>query len=711
MQRLIDPLPTSDLPENVRNSFRDLDDRFEALRHTLLSKPAPPPEGRFVVALKMSAESLPGTVSGVLLAVEGFQNGDALTGVQGLMDTCASLAPVISSLIGAVAGFVAPGVGTGLGFALGGLVGTLIGSICTAIGQILGFLAPQTETVAQQIANILKDLKADEVQIDAKTVHNSFFVYAGSLNTICGALTSKRFGLGASGFRPAQTTMMIRQLNFVDGVTMNKLWGVFLWLAEPKNQNHPRWPVILDAACNAYSVLMIAVMRLTTIVTSIEMGEEYDKADEHEKRQLEELWDTAVAQLRIYSVVNKVTLANLRSLVPVAQNWGTLWRLKPELECGVVNPSVQTSQFGGADKKLSPTVCSKDQTKQERTYQSYCIFGDNKLAARLISSDKKEADRHKGDRHPLSEDIKDVFATPGTDLKRPNYAYVYTLADGKRVGDFTPQVIHLDLRNEEGKAIAEPATTPTALPFHYVLDRALPIGSYNVTSLTSVRAVHDPYTYDDDPARGYLEAGGCLPRERVKYIVYATAGTAQIPISGILVFISGLQNMEPLVLRLPFDNVPVRGIAVDQDYLWVFSGRKFACTSHAQVVRKVKPPSPDADRNPVWIECTTMPQNNKDIHLLYPCDDGTLIASIQDGPVYSGAYRIQNKEIISYDRAGSIQWTQIRKDNPTRAGLEKLPVFCWPQFEGLVDTLEAFQKALGEEKVLGEETEEARRAA
>src|ERR1700712_3681750 len=43
--------------------------------------------------------AVPGITSGVLLAIRGFEDGDVLGGVQGLMDTCAALAPVIGGII------------------------------------------------------------------------------------------------------------------------------------------------------------------------------------------------------------------------------------------------------------------------------------------------------------------------------------------------------------------------------------------------------------------------------------------------------------------------------------------------------------------------------------------------------------------------------------------------------------------------------------
>jgi hypothetical protein len=57
--------------------------------------------GVFVAAINSFSQVVPGVTSGVLLAVEGFDDGDTLGGVQGLMDACASLVPLIGTAVGA----------------------------------------------------------------------------------------------------------------------------------------------------------------------------------------------------------------------------------------------------------------------------------------------------------------------------------------------------------------------------------------------------------------------------------------------------------------------------------------------------------------------------------------------------------------------------------------------------------------------------------
>lgn len=105
-------------------------------------KPMEVDANSLAVGLVELPEALPSIVAGVLLAVRGFEDGDVLSGVQGLMDTCAGLAPVIGGIIGLSVGSLAGGVGAGPGAQLGALIGMAVGSIFSLISEILGVFRP-----------------------------------------------------------------------------------------------------------------------------------------------------------------------------------------------------------------------------------------------------------------------------------------------------------------------------------------------------------------------------------------------------------------------------------------------------------------------------------------------------------------------------------------------------------------------------------------
>ncbi len=436
--------------------------------------------------------ALPGITAGVLLAINGFKDGDVLSGVQGLMDACASLAPVIFGAIGLSIGAMAGGVGAGPGFQIGALIGMAVGSIFSMISNILGFFAPETESVATQISKLLQDQKADAVYSGIGRVHHSFMMYASTLNDRCRNLKDD-LGAAHERFHPAVTAKIIDQMNFVEGNTMTTYWDVMDWLSSPSNQTHPLWPLILDATCNAYTVLLLAVMRLQTIVASDGVLKRYRAAveagDETAKADLRNLWNSAAAKLQVYAVANRINLEELRGLRSASHGHGTLWRFAPGLEAGLLDPKFSTSGLGGNSPRLSIAVCSKDQALPNPKYHQYAIAGNSHLYYwRVLSGtdDGKPVFRRDHDSGDTGQTVQDVFATPGTDLGKPNHALVYTISDGKKAeGRFF---------DEQGKQMGNAFFT-----------YGLPADHRYVEALTAVRAVHDPYTYADDRANGALQ--------------------------------------------------------------------------------------------------------------------------------------------------------------------------------------------------------------
>ena len=617
----------------------------------------------FGIALDAMSNVLPELASGILLAIDGFKDGDALSGVQGLMDTCAALAPVIGAAVGAgIAGLTTLGIATPVGAEVGFLVGMLVASIFSMIGDILSFFAPKTESLAKTIQTLLQNQKADAVQADVRTVHHSFLIYASTLNDQCDRLGSKD-GIGSRDFQPGVMTEVIKELNFVEGNTMTRYWQAIDWLADENNQTHRLWPLILNGACNAYTVLLVAVVRLHSIVTTNLMLERYKQADADGRKELKDLWNAATAKLETYSVCNRLNLEELRGLTQATQNRGTLWRMTPVLEVGVIDPRLTATRFyGGPALGMSVTVCSQDQTKSDPRYHFYAIAGNYQLYYwRLISetSDNKVAFRMDHDGNVLAQSVNDVFATPGSDLGKPNHCRVYQISNNNKI---------------EGKYRDE-----NAKEMETFCSITLPADRGEVmATLTSVRAVHDPYVYADDPANGELKG--------IRYVVYATGepkgGSPSHPeaVHRILVSPNGSG-----VYFVPSPLGLTKGIAVDQDYFWVFSAGEFACATHGAMVRSAK-----GGGSPGWIRISAIPGGH--LHRLYPCDDGSLVMSGKDGSeVYGASYRADRKKgnLTANDGKGPIQWARIRDYRAEY--LEKLPVFCWPQFESLIETLEALQ--------------------
>lgn len=608
--------------------------------------------------------ALPAIASGVLLAITGFGDGDVLSGVQGLMDVCAGLAPVIFGAIGLSIGAMAGGIGAAPGVQIGALIGMAVGSIFSLISDILGYFTPQAETVASTISKLLTDNKADEVYAGIGRVQHSFLIYASTLNDACNRIAA---GVGASDdrFHPAVTAKVIGDMNFVEGNTMTTYWDVVYWLSSSDNQKHPLWPLILDATCNAYTVLLLAVVRLQMIVSSEGVLKRYRAAaeaqDEDKQRDLRDLWSSAAAKLEVYAVSNRINLQQLQGLRSAVQGHGTLWRFAPGLEAGLLDPTFSPTGMGGNSPKLSIAVCSKDQALPNPAYQQYAIAGNSHFYYwRVLSgaSDGKPVFRIDHDGGDTGQTIQDVFATPGTDLSKPNHVLVYTISNGKTIeGRYF---------GEDGKQMDGPFCS-----------YALPADHRRVEALISVRAVHDPYSYPNDPANGSLQ--------NITSLVYAFGKQKPSPSPEVddmlLVLLNGKNSLD---IRCPFSLA--KGIGVDQDYLWIYSDQSTSCATHASIIKAAR-----SSAGIPWIDCPNFP--GRILQQLYPCDDGTVLVDLPgNGGTFSADYRIDLKQrkMTSFAGKDKLQWTKVR-DNSANC-LEKVPLFCWPQYESLTDTLDALQQ-------------------
>ncbi|MGH9620994.1 MAG: hypothetical protein ACRD45_14980 [Bryobacteraceae bacterium] len=629
---------------------------------------------------------LPDAAAGILLAIEGFDSGDILSGVEGIMDFIAGIVPLIGAAIGAAVGSAIPGAGTLAGAGIGTIAGGLIGSIFSLIAEVLGFFTPKAESVAQTVRKVLEEMDVDRVQADIRSVHRAFLHYATALNNQCVSIDAVDPKTGKSSFHPAVAAEVIRNLNLIDGISTSTFWKVIDWLANSKHQNQREWLVILDAACNAYSVLLIAIIRITSLMGSPLLTQRYQTAKDDnnvtEMNALSQLWVTARAKLVLFGASQKMDLAQLRSLTPAVQNHGTLWRIQPELAAGVIDPNVEPQGFGGSSRKMSVTVCSKDQTSPNPTYHVYLVSQPKTLVHWRIVSYESDNPRMADKRPPGNDDlgtgIEDVFAIPGTDLTKDNHAIVYELSNGG-------ETVEGKCRDENGKQIGEA---------FFKADHIRPEYGRG----TCVRAVHNPYAYAEDTASGFLQGVEYIvydlrtvvvaesranPKPEVFYVYAYTKPKAEIK-----------PQKAPWPLRIQLDEGNIKGIAVDQDYLWIFSEKQFACATHARVLKAMSTRKESEDKS-FWIKCDIIPGSGP-LAYLYPCGDGTLVAAGRNSSVlYQTAYHVDLKQnkITSYAYAGDkrkspeLEWTSLN-NRPVNGGLEKLPAFSWPQFEGLRETLE-----------------------
>ena len=631
---------------------------------------------------------VPGAAAGIQLAITSFESQDTLNGVGGLMDICAAVAPLLGAGVGGAFGGPA-------GAGVGSIVAAVVGSFFTMIADVLGSCAPQAQTLADEISDQLRTLRGEDKEIDLFAIHRDITTYANSLNDACS-------GVASAKFPPGVTAETIRELNPIEGSTMKAYWGVVGWLKIKENQELPRWPIVLDGACNAYALLLMAIVRLRCIVSPDSLKLHYLEADqikdpnerEEKKKKLADKWDELVdvanAKLISFGWCNELHLQDLKELAQAARNRGSLWRVGPddyELRAGLVEPSAQYD-LNNRTLKMSVAVRAKELTLPFPKYQVYFVSEvsraeralrglprEMKLFRRVVRFEKNEA-KLLMPAQPVGDtgtDLVDVFAIPGTDQKKDE-VYVYELSskepmnpgskDGR--GRWKNKVVGTS-RDADDKA------TGTLFTSEWEAEGGA----------KSVRVVYDPYTYADDPANGSLDG--------IKSIVYLTIEHG----SHVRIMYNPLTekydlNPRGVNYQAPGNvvNTPIKieGIAVDQDYLWAFSKTEFVCATHASVARGNRGLVPIA-----WRKCTSIPDPGG-LKSFYPADDGTLVVSGED-KVYTSTYRTDLKR----NTIEVSPWKPIPGGH-AQHGLEKLPVFCWPQFEGLVYALEELEPSLSPAK-------------
>ncbi len=110
------------------------------------------------------AKALPAVTKGTLAAVEAFRKGDAISGSAALMDICAGVIPVLTSL-----------------FSASGPAGALVGALFSVVGQLLSFFAPKQPSLTDKIQEML-DHAQSESEIESVTAFGySVSAYAYTL--------------------------------------------------------------------------------------------------------------------------------------------------------------------------------------------------------------------------------------------------------------------------------------------------------------------------------------------------------------------------------------------------------------------------------------------------------------------------------------------------------------------------------------------------
>lgn len=681
----MDPTERAQLERKFLPSVSKLRTQYQVAREKALLKAEDVKERKdFEKQQENLAKALPNITKGTLAAITAFQKNDPFTGSAAIMDICASLAPLLGGLSAA-----------------GGPPGMLVGAIFSMVGQILSFFAPKSESLTTQIQNILRNMKAEDVEQTIGGAQDKIATYSISLrkammeaNKILEDTTrptdeklSESVAEKAKGI-----SRIIKDFNPIEGTTISGLWEVARWLREEKNQPLEKWPTILAGWCQAYSDLLLTTSMLPILANPDGMRKRFDEAEglpsEHKaelRKSLTSLRANAWARLTEIEAANRTASQHVRTLFSAAQNRGMCWQ---------IDPSGSGYLYGGTDlrrgafryleaqcKRIAVAASEKDLGTPTPTYHIFPLepSRDGRTYHGLSKHpyDKPPAWKDLG---PSVRGLTDIWATYGGG-SNANEIYFH---------------------GTKGKSIVG-----------YILDESGKVrpGNYSPvlkSNAISVRVVRNPSWIVDDPDAG--PEGARLQREA--YITYG--GCEASPD----IFVDALGVGAGYV---PSPWTEYRGLGVDDHYLWVFGSGGFACATHASVMRCRKK---EIDR-PRWMEhypndllysekyhedqkkVTRPAPPLRGLLDLSPCDDGTLVAAIAKRsvryqprgrfggvdwyfvddaapPLYTAVYQTNLKE-----QKIKVEWMKL-PEGTTGVRVQKLPVACWSMLETLEESLPKF---------------------
>lgn len=684
----------------------DMRDRYRVARQREDDKALSKEEREYAGKVGESiAKALPVVSKGIITAQKAFAKGDYVTGAAAIMDICAAVAPVISSLLAAA-----------------GPEGMLVGALFSVIGQILSLFGPKEPSQIQQIETLLKDL-ANERQLETiQSVHLEFQNYAKDLFRQAQRLRlllkrPLRNHNDYTEFYKAleATKIVIKEASPHGSIAMFETWTVINYLKNEVNQDVAKWPEVLGVLCQTYSDLVSATMTIPLIAYNDDMRQRlWDVHSDNPKRTLldpdRELVETSLLKLQVYADVrkdeyetcNNTMLAALKAITPAARDrglyvhlgdnnylYGATGRKGPWKTLGVSGGNLRT-RFSitvpkGAVGSLKPQydlfVCKAWLGGTLEVTHSWLDTFMNATNEDKVSDQK----------------FDDVWALPAPPPRKEGMSFVYAAHHG--AGNGSVQLLELD-----GKSLVHGNWWPSTK-----------------SGVTTVRAVtHPPFTLADDPDKGGLPPGSPLLGgvDHYNSLIYgALHASPEIYVD---------QSNTRCYVPSPWGNYT--GIEVDPYYLWVFRPDAFACATHASVISCIqgKRPSPrwmgyampgeylfDSYQTNIggvptpWETSRERQREHADklppfkgMVAFTACVDGTLIASTYKRRVYhpdkqryeaedSGSPALRTSVYTIDLKAGKIDvepWKQIAG---AAYQLQKLPIPCWSLFEKLKANLQA----------------------
>ena len=597
------------------------------------------------------AKAAPAITKSVISAIKAFSKGDSINGAADIMDICASLSPLISTFLSDA-----------------GPEGALIGALFSVIGQILRCFGPKEESDVSKLEKFLNELKAQTELESIKAVHDEVLTYARTLLRQAASLqtllskplqTHKDYKSFYVGLK--QSSIVLSDTNPHASVSMFEQWKVLEYLQVPENQDVALWPTVLGICCKTYSDLVSSTMTITAMVNTDDVLARLADVDPgsasglslQDRRDLEKLLLDIVAYAGArkleYESCNERMLDALHGLTVPARRWGLYGCIAPNYALKFTSGPKNVTSGSWVDRSdrnfyhqltLIPEAAAtirNDQVSSQFNFKPahHCFVlkstsgrypGDHHWVDHLwVRADTMDVDNVRQVLDKFAPAFTDISASEETDKG------LGVVAGSAEVTGAPGSVMRWGLDATDGYNSAQ-------------LER-FNWWPQTKSAVTTIQAVTGPESATGDPDEAAIPPGW------TGQVIYASMrDSTEIYVN--------TANQDHSVPGPPGWG-PCTGIAVDQNYLWLYQPFGFAVVSHASILSYLGGARPA----PRWLQYPTMPPalvgenlNQGDgahqvtytgyvdgrysdrslaakpplqgLISLSPCDDGTLLAAV-----------------------------------------------------------------------------------
>lgn len=638
-------MPDTD-DEIIMNALKILDEKTDdipGLRLQVANLRADVAASRDAQQKRAIAAALPNIAKGAVAAAAAFKQKppDNLGGSAAILDMLAGVSAAL------------------------GPEGAVFGAFLSMVSTILSFFEPQQPPLIDQIENLLRNLKAEDWRQKLAAVGDGVKRYV----TVCeqymqpAKLTDLHQHKGIQD--PGGLTVEISKVNLVEGNAALTIFTAQEWLLTPANQELDEWPAILNAHCEMYTRLRLAVTQQYLYAADEKRKKTYIDDPMFESKKREAAWDALWNQIdpkyRNMAEADSNTKAFLEKIVPVARKRGLHIIHWDNADMNLINgpkafdPPGRSDNLRGHCHRMAITTPRQGVTDPKAEYDVWVMdswsltLNHNTLNLQTRNLGSQSVDIGGGG---VAKQFFDWWPVPKPGSG--NKFWIYFAVDTSTWGSNAGGILQLYEWDKDANTFTR--VTSGAVDWQYSADQWM----------MQVRVATLAAPFPDDPDKD------AVPQNLIgTQIVYCTLLNSR----NIFVWVNNDRHYVPIPMRA------YTGIAVDRNFLWMYGIDGLACTTHASVLNYLKGAIPDMPR---WLG-TGRGRIIGPVQDLSPCEDGTLFALLPDRGV-TAPYHVEFS-VLGAEPIIDEDWTTLPAVGGGAVQCQKLPIFGWARVQGLATLL------------------------